>query len=403
MNGFTEDLVTNYPPATRGKLVVWGLLGAFPFGGMTWQALHHVAGLRRLGFDVWYVEDSDRPVRDAETWAPIWDCVANVKFLARYMDKIGLGDRWVFRVPGDAEQCYGALDVTGLSRLYREADAVLNVCGAQEWLPKHEQIQCLVYLETDPVEKQVQVAEGDQQVISMLDKYDYLFTYGENFGATDCKVPIVRYRWYPTRPPVCIDWWHTSNTQQENAPISTVMVWGHGHKNVVWNGEIWRWSKNYEFRRFVTLPLRVSTPFEVAVWGMRELDENLLRSHKWRIRSSSELNEPGTYRDYIRGSLAEFTACKEQVVKPRPGWFSDRSACYLAAGKPVVLQDTGFSNVLPTGEGLFSFATEDEAVSAIETITADYEKHSKAAAEIANQYFAAERVLGALLGTIGLM
>lgn len=396
-------LSSKYPPANRGRIVIWGLLASSPFGGMIWQVLHHIVGLRRLGFDVWYVEDSNRLLYDPVTYWPTSEYSANVKCLSQQMESVGLRDRWIFRAPGVWDSCMGATDLSGLTNLYREADVVFNLCGAQELRPNHNVIRCLIYLQTDPVADQVSVANGDLKKIQELDAYDYLFTYGENLGAPDCLVPVERYRWYPTRPPVCLDWWSTADNPASGEALTTVANWKHTGKDVVWRGESWRWSKHHAFLRFIKLPLRSTLPLELAVGAISDDDESLLRKNGWRIVPSVSVVDPSTYRDYIRGSLGEFTVAKEQVVRPRSGWFSDRSVCYLAAGRPVIMQDTGFGNSLPTGKGLFSFSTQDEALAAIEEVARDYAAHSAAAFDIAKEYFEAERVVGDICRKVGLL
>lgn len=394
-------LSTKYPLATRGKIIVWGMLASSPFGGMIWQVLHHLVGLRQLGFDVWYVEDSERLLYDPVTYWPTTEYAANVQSLSRFMESVGLGDRWVFRPPGVWDSVVGATDLAGLDRLYQEADAALNLCGAQELRNDHSSIRCLVHLETDPVEYQVAVANGDLGKIEKLDAHDYLFTYGTNLGAPDCLVPLERYRWHPTWPPVCIDWWANDSSPPSAEALTTIANWKHTDKDVVWQGKSWRWSKHHQFRRFINLPSRSTLPLELAVGKISDHDKGRLRNHGWRVVPS--LVDFGGYRDYIRGSLGEFTVAKEQYVRPRSGWFSDRSVCYLAAGRPVIMQDTGFGNIIPTGEGLFSFATEDEALAAIDAVARNYARHSAAALEVAREFFDAERVLGEILRKVGLM
>lgn len=391
-----------YPLARRGTLIVWGLLAAYPFGGMTWQALHYLAGLRRLGFDVWYVEDSDRTVLDPTTLSPTTNPAPNVEYLARFMEKIGLGDRWVFRLP-QTNTCRGARDVTGLAVLYEEADAVLNLCGAQELRDEHGAISTLVYIETDPVRNQVAAAKGDEATIQELSAYDYLFTYGTNLGAPDCQVPVTRYDWHSTRPPVCLDWWSAPVPSPQGAALTTVANWKHSGKDVKWQGEAWRWSKHHEFLRVLDLPSQSALPLELALGAATDAEEERLRACGWRVIPSARLADPARYRAYIRDSLGEFTVAKEQYARPRSGWFSDRSVCYLAAGRPVITQATGFEKELPTGEGLFSFATTDEAAAATDAVARDYTRHAEAAREIAHAFFDAERVLRAMLRTIELL
>jgi hypothetical protein len=348
------------------------------------------------------VEDSDRPVYDPKTFWPNEECSANITYLSQQMERIGLEDRWIFRPPGKTNHCLGATNSNGLKSLYKEADVVINLSGAQEWRPDHEAIQFLVYIDTDPVATQVAVANGKPSAIQMLDRYDYLFTYGENFGASDCLVPIKRYDWHSTRPPVCLDWWTNSRESALYSSLTTIGNWKHTGKDIVWQGETLHWSKHYEFLRFINLPSRASLPLELATIRISDDEKAQMHQHGWRIVSSINLSKPDTYRNYIMNSIGEFTVAKDQNIRLRSGWFSERSACYLAAGRPVITQDTGFGNILPTGEGLFAFSTEDEALAAIDAIARDFRRHSMAALEIAREYFDASMVLGNIMHRIGM-
>jgi hypothetical protein len=399
----------NYPPATKGKIIVWGFIASYPFGGMTWQVLHHLAGFRRLGYDVWYVEDSNNAIYDPKTWEPAWSALPNVRYLKEQMESIGLGDRWVFRPPravADSQKsnkvCLGALGLTGLSNLYKEVDVVFNLCGSHELRTDHAGIQCLVYLQTDPVVDQIRIANGDKNLIKEFDKYDFLFSYGENLGKPDCLVPVEKYVWHPTRPPVCIEWWETNGTPKRENKLTTISNWQNLKKDVVWKGETYRWRKDIEFKRFVTLPKQSAISIELALEGIKDQDAAMMRDQGWGIVSARELGNPNAYRDYIRRSAGEFTVAKDQNIRMRSGWFSDRSVCYLAAGRPVISQDTAFGKFVPTGEGLFSFNTMDEIVAAVDAIHSDYEKQSRLARQIADEYFRAEKVLGNVLDVVGL-
>jgi hypothetical protein len=397
----------------RGRLILWGMMGTLPFGGMVWQVYHYLDALRRLGFDVWYVEDSDRPVYDPVHQNPTTEYAANVALVGDYLDRIGLADRWVFRPPGVRDQCVGALDSDGLADLYRDADAAINLCGAQEPLEAHEKLRCRIYLETDPVENQVAVALGHDGVISRLDRHTHHFTYGENLGANDCPVPIERYQWKATRPPVSVDWWREASPPRDTDALTTIAKWSHQNtdiawkgydsKDVIWQGQVWRWSKHHEFLKFIDVPGRAVLPVELATGSAGPADLARLHRSGWRTRPATDLNDPEAYRAYIKQSRGEFTVAKDQYVAPRSGWFSDRSVCYLAAGRPVVTQDTGFGKFIPTGTGLFAYSTADEALAAIEAVAVDYERHSTAALEIAREYFEGERVLRRLLSSAGLL
>lgn len=392
-----------YPPATRGKVVVWGYLGSYPFGGMTWQVLHYLAGLRALGFDVWYVEDTDAEVRDPKTLWNTSDYRPNVDYLDRQMRSIGLEDRWIFRPPGVRDFCLGAADIDGLKALYRESAAVMNLCGSHELRDEHEAIDCLVYVETDPVPKQVAVASGDEKTIADLKRYSHLFTYGENLGAEDCRVPMTLLEWQRTRPPVIVDWWQSGDNRESEPAFNTITSWSKSWNDICWNDEVWRWSKHLEFRKVESLPELITEPIELAVVGMDDEEAARFRSRGWRLSSASDLSDPDAYRDYICCSRGEFTVAKEQYVVPVTGWFSDRSVCYLAAGRPVITQETGFSKYVSSGLGLLPFRSVTDAAEAIGEVASDYSRHCRAARDVANDHFAADGVLREMMSTIGLL
>ena len=397
------NLTTNYPPATRGIVVVWGLMAAYPFPGMTWHRMQYLAGIRRLGFDVWYVEDSDREVMTPGTFDHAEDFTPNINYLDRYMTAIGLGDRWIFRPPNDMTRCYGARDIQGLWRLYEEADAVINHSGAQELRPRHTVIRKLVYLETDPTELQVGIAKGEAINVRFAAAHHHHLTFGENLGQPDCLVPIERFTWLPTRPAVCVDWWETTRKPGEHAALTTVGTFRNKGKDTTWKGQRWRWSKHEEFLKFIDVATDARLPLEVAIGEITDKMLEKFVKNGWRTRPAFGLESPEAYRDYIWDSLGEFTVAKGQYVAPNTGWFSDRSATFLAAARPVITQETGFSKFIPTGEGLFGFSTRDEALAAIDAVASDYERHSKAAREIAREYFAVEKVIKRAFESIGLL
>lgn len=392
-----------YPPAKRGKIILWGLLASYPFGGMTWQVLHHLAGLRQLGFDVWYVEDSDRLVLSPNTYSPTYDYFENVKFLSKQMESIGLGNRWIFRPPTLYDKCLGARDINGLSQLYKEADAVLNLCGSQELKPEHSVIRTLVYLETDPIASQIKVANGDEETIKLLSAYDFLFTYGENLGSDDCLIPAEKFLWHKTRPPVIVGWWEGEKITLVRQVLTTVANLKQSAPDVSWQGKKLRWSKHDEFQLFLDLPCSSKLPLEIAVGGISESEISQLQEKGWKVVPAVSIADPLKYMDYIRSSLGEFTVSKEQYVHSRSGWFSDRSVCYLASGRPVITQETGFSRFIPMGKGLFSFNTLDDAIEAIDSVSQNYEHNSDSARDLAHEYFSAEKVLADVMTTVGLM
>ncbi len=393
----------SYPPATRGTIIVWGMLASLPFGGMAWQVYHYMVPLRRMGFDVWYVEESDRNVFDAsDNYNESDDYRANVALLNQYMKQVGMADRWVYGRPGRNEAYVGAADRHDLEKLYRSADAVINLCGAHDITVNSSGFRCLIYIDTDPVETQVRVALEDEVQLKKLEPYHHYFTYGTNLGAKDCDVPATRYEWIPTRPPVCMEFWQTDGPPPMQARMTTVATLKSGYKTVSWKEETWRWSKYHEFMKYIQVPDRTTLPLELALAaGVTDEELDLIHRNGWHTVSSAAFDAPLAYRQYIQQSLGEFSVAREQYVKPRSGWFSDRSVCYLAAGRPVIMQDTAFGNSIPTGEGLFAYSSIDEAQAALEAIASDYTRHSATASDIARTYFDADKVVGDMLEKAG--
>jgi hypothetical protein len=385
----------------KGRAVVFGFAFWYPLAGVTWQYLHYLLALRRLGWDAWYVEDSARWVYDPATGLETPDASANVARVAAALDAHGFAGRWAFRGCYPDGQCYG-LESHELDGLLREADVMLNVCGAQELRDEHRTAARRLYVETDPVASQVRVAHGDQATIAALEAHDVLFSFGENLGAADCGVPVERFTWLPTRQPVVTELW-AAPPPPPSAPFTTVATWRNTGKDIELGGETYYWSKDREFRKVLDLPARTpEVAVEVAIGAERDAHD-VLGHHGWRLRDAAVVSgDLGTYRSYLQGSRGEFTVAKDQNVRLRSGWFSDRSACYLAAGRPVVTQDTGFDNVLPTGKGLFSFISPDEVAAAFDAIASDYEGHCRVAAELGREYFEAERVVASLLARAGL-
>ena len=388
----------NMPPPSRGKIIVFGILFWYPLAGVTFQFLHYLLGLRRLGYDVYYVEDSGRWVYDPRLNDMTGDATPNIDAIAPVLEAHGFGGRWAFRGNYPGGRCYGMTEAE-LMQLYRDADAFLNVTAAQELRDEHLSIPRRIYVESDPFPAQVKAAQGDAGTTAMLAAHDTHFTFGESVGSADCSLPDVGIRWLPTRQPVVLDLWPE---QLPGTSYRTITTWHNKSKELTWQGETYHWTKDREFRRLIDLPTRCAEPFALAV----DVDDDTrceLRRHGWSIRSSTQLSaDVASYQSFIASSRGEFTVARDQYVRPRTGWFSDRSACYLAAGRPVVTQDTGFGLHLPTGKGLFAFTALDDVIAAITDIESDYNAHSRAAREIAAEYFAAETVLGSLMDRAGL-
>ncbi|HEV2209321.1 MAG TPA: hypothetical protein VG167_11135 [Verrucomicrobiae bacterium] len=390
------------PPRGKGRIIVFGILFWYPLAGVTYQFLHYLLALRRLGYEPYYIEDSGRWIYDPRLNDLSPDPTYNLEAVVPVLQAHGFGGSWAFRGNYPGGRCYG-LSEEKILRLYGEADAFLNVTGAQELREEHLACRRRIYVETDPVAAQIKVARGDAQTIAALAAHDTHFSFGLNFGAPDCQVPLERFRWLPSVQPVALELWQNPVPASPNgAAYNTIATWHNKGKDIIYKGETYYWSKDREFNKILDLPRRRTVPFELAV-GVPANSRRRLESHGWRLvdplRLSSDLE---TYRQFILGARGEFTVAKDQNIRLRSGWFSDRSACYLAAGRPVITQDTGFGSYLPTGKGLFAFRGLDDILAAVDAIESDYAGHCRAARAIAQEFFAAEKVLGSLLARTGL-
>jgi hypothetical protein len=390
--------------ADRGAIVVLGMMSKHPVAGVVWQTLHYLLGFERLGYRAYYVESgAHQPssmLPGADLQGDRSDAAAS--FLDRVLRPWGLGDRWAFHALHADQRCYGLAEAS-LRRLYAEACLIVNLHGATLPLPEHAATGRLVYLETDPCALQLELAEGLQRTIDFLAPHVAFFTFGENYGQPACRLPVSpRFHFEPTRQPVVLDLW-ASPEELPRQSFTTIGNWRQEWRDVAVDGETYHWSKHLEFAKVLDLPRRTGQSFELALSHASATDQRMLEDHGWCVSDALALSaDPNVYRAYVQHSLGEFTVAKDQNVRLHSGWFSDRAATYLAAGRPVVNQDTGFGNSLPTGEGLFAFTTCDEAALAVQAIAAEPLRHARAARAIAEEYFRAEVVLGRLLEAVGL-
>jgi hypothetical protein len=384
------------------RLVVLGMMGRVPFGGQTWLYLNWLRGLSGLGHDVYYVEDDTVWPYDPVANAVTDDCTYAVRHVQRSMDAIGLPGKWAFRLADRSGACWGMSDA-GLRELFGSCDALLNVVGATDLREDHLTAPLRVYVETDPVTAELRLAGGDAHTAEAFANHDVIATYGENYGAPDCGVPLNGLTYIPTRQPVDLELWPMA-FDPEARYFTTIGNYRQDGGDVEWHGSVYHWSKHHEWEKFLELPRRTSQPFELAMMPDAQADRDKLLAAGWRLVPPLEmsLDVLGAYPRFIRSSRGEFTVAKDQNVRLRSGWFSERAVCYLASGKPVVTQDTGFSNLLPTGAGLYAVDDVDQAAHAVEQINADYRANCEAARTIAAECFEAKRVAHRLLSAIGI-
>jgi hypothetical protein len=374
------------------RIIVSGLIAQYPLGGVTWDYFQYVLGLARLGHDVYYLEDTGQWPYNPHEAGVSKGCEFNVEYLSGLMARYGLAGKWAYRFPWQS-QWFGLSEVERIDVL-RTADLLVNVSGVLERPEEYRQVRRLAFIDSDPVFTQVKVARGQDDFRTLIDLHDVHFSFGERLSAA---VPDTGHRWRPTRQPVVLSEWHPETPAR--AVFTTVMNWT-SYNEVVYNGRTYG-QKDVEFMRFLELPNRVApTVLELAVnEGKTRRTPRALLAHKgWRVVDPAVVcPDLDSYRRYIEASRAEWSVAKNGYVVGQAGWFSCRSACYLAAGRPVVVQDTGFRSILPVGEGLLAFDTLEDAAAAIRDVEARYTRHAVAARAIAEKYFDASKVLTRLL------
>jgi hypothetical protein len=385
----------------KKKIVLLGLMSQMPIAGHVWLVVQYMVGLERLGYDAYYVEAHGCTPRELMRSKEEDGPARAAAFVGDVMGRLGFGERWAYHELHGRNRCFG-LTEGRLRELYASAALLINLHGGTVPRPEHTATNRLVYLGTDPVFVEVRLREQAKETIDLLAPHCAFFTWGLNYGRPDCKVPVSeRFCFRPIPPPVVPELWQTPDAGLRQT-FTTVGNWRQKHE-VRFGGEVYHWSKHYEFLKFLELPRRTGQAFELALGRYEESDRQLLEAHGWRVRRALDFStDLDAYRQYLADSRGEFTVAKDQNVRLRSGWFSERSAQYLAAGRPVITQETGFSNVLPTGEGLFAFSTLDAAAAAVESVNADYQRHCQAAAALARDYFHYDVVLRRMLDVVGL-
>jgi hypothetical protein len=376
---------------TVPSVLVAGALANKPFnGGGAWERLSWAAGLRRLGCDVWFVEQiASALVEDSP----------NHEWFRAVTRRFGF-DGHSALVADDGGRCAGIpwrqlLDIAG------SADLLVNLSGHLTLEPLFGRVRRKVYVDVDP--GFTQCWHSDSATPFTVGGHDFYYTIGENIGSPDCPIPTGGLDWRPIRQPVVLEDWPVT-TAVDRRRFTTVASWRGGYGPVILGGRTYG-LKVHEFRKVLPLPGRVAgAAFEIAldVHPADAKDSAALREHGWRLADPRAVaGTPDAFRRYVQESGAEFSVAQGIYVETSSGWFSDRTVRYLASGKPALIQDTGFGRNLPVGEGLVAFRTLDEAVAGAERILRDYEAHCRAARRIAENYFDSHKVLGRFLEEVG--
>lgn len=382
--------------------VVTGMIATYNLGGVVWDYGQYLLGLEALGFDVYYLEDTGGEAYDPRVGDYGRDYSYGVEFTRSELARLSpsLATRWhVLDMEG---QSHG-MSRADLIEVVHEADVFLNVSGAalvrQEYVPSRRK----VLIDTDPGWNHFRnyrlwdLQEKPWYGTAGWRAHDWYFTYAERMGRAGCDIPAMGVDWKATRPPVMLDRWQS---EPPATTWTTVMTWDNFRQPIEHEGKIYG-TKELEFPKVEALPGATHARLEVAT-GSNQAPVERWRSLGWSVVDSLSVSRDAqAYRRYIQQSRGEFSVAKNIYVATGSGWFSCRSACYLAAGRPVVVQDTGFSEILPTGLGLLAFRTFEEARQALESVEADYETHQEAARSLARDHLRAETVIQHLLDQIG--
>jgi hypothetical protein len=373
---------------------VSGMVAGNPgHGGAAWAILQYVLGLERLGFDVYLVE----PIRKNQI-VPSGESLAssaNAAYLAALAHDFALDRRLSLLLEGTTETA--GLPYSELRRIASTATAILNVSGMLRRAELLESIPHRVYLDLDPAFNQLWHAT--QNIDMGMGAHNHFVTVGTALGHADCAIPACGVDWITTLQPVVLDHWPTGGDVTRDAFTSIGNWRSYGsieHRGVFYG------QKAHSFRNLFDLPVRSRERFVLAMGidPAETRDLEALASNGWQLVDPAAVTAtPRQYGEFIRGSKAEIGVAKSGYVVSRSGWFSDRSACYLASGRPVLAEDTNFD--LPCGEGLFRFSTCDDALAAIDAINRDYGRHARAARAIAAEYFDSDRVLTKMLNAVG--
>ena len=385
---------SNRRAGDRLRVVVLGYIVRGPMGGMSWHHLNYVAGLVAMGHDAVFIEIGDEyeSCYDPRRHRMSNDASYGIEYASGVFARLSLGNRWAY-YDAAAKTWRGPM-AERAPEFCASADLVINVSGVNPIDPWFAEVPHRVLIDTDPAFTQIRHLT-DPAAREAAKRHTAFFSFGENIPAGTASVPDDGIPWQATRQPVALDRWPVLPGQREGK-FTTVMLW-ESYPSREHAGRFYG-MKSQSFADFVDLPARVGSIFRIAVGGTN-LPHDALSAKGWRFCNPLEVaRDPWTYQEFIGDSKAEFTVAKHGYVASRCGWFSERSACYLATGRPVVTHDTGFSDWLRGGgRGVLGFATIEEATAAIEAVNADYATHCRAAREIAETYFAAEHVLGTLI------
>jgi hypothetical protein len=375
------------------RIIVAGTIGRSGLGGQAWACLQYLLGFRALGHEVFYLEDCGQSswVYDwgKEEWTTELDYPA--AYVADCLAPFGFGEQWIYRTDAGSR---GAPLEKFIDCCRRAALLLIRGVPLWVWRKEYSWPQRRAFIDVDPGFTQISIANGDEGLAEGVARCERRFTVGQNIGEPSCIAPDAGGPWMKTLPPVFLPEWPMMQIAETH--FTSIMRW-QGFKEVT-HGEITYGQRDAEFPKFQDLPGRTAQRFRVAQMGV---DPQSLTERGWEVVPGEIISKtPQTYRDFIQQSRGELGIPKQGYVKMRGGWVSDRSVCYLASGRPVVIEDTAIAPTIPTGLGLVTFDDLESAVAAVHMVNSDYEKHQRGARKLAEEHFATEKVLPKLLDAI---
>jgi hypothetical protein len=380
-------------------IVVGGYIVAYPLGGMTWHHLNYLLGLHELGHEVWFLEDSGsysypyNPV----SWQTSVDSTYGREYLERTFAHYGLPKRYCYY--SQFEDAHYGLSKSELDGLLTRADLLLCVSGVTPIRPERPRPRSIAVIDTDPVFTQLRMMH-DVEFLNYYGQFDRVASFGRLIGTAQCPLPTHNFQWIGTNQPISLRHW--PSLAPTGAEFTTIGKWEHtSDRNLEFNGKTYRSTKASEWLKMVDLPRRTRWKMTMGMLSMpKETAEKFTRSGWNLVDAEKSTLSCQVFAEFIARSAGEFTVAKEIYAGLPSGWFSDRSSAYLATGRPVVTQASGFDQWLPTGQGLFSYETVEQAADALNEISGDYPAHCAAARRIAEKYFDSKVVLSDLLQQI---
>jgi hypothetical protein len=368
------------------KIIFSGTIGRSGLGGQAWASLQYLLGLRALGHEVWYLEDCGDTTFvwgwEKAEWNYGLDYPA--AFVNSCFAPFGFGDRWIYRTDAGSR----GMPLEKFREICAGADLlILRAVPLWVWRAEYDLPRRRAFIDVDPGFTQIAIANGDQGIADGVARCERRFTVAQHLGAAGCLIPQNGGPWLKTLPPVFLPEWPVA---ESSAAHFTSLVRWQGFREASHGGKSFG-QRDQEFPKFIGLPKLTPQKFRLALMGVKPEE---LAKHGWETAPGEIISKtPASYREFIQQSRAEFGVPKHGYVAMRGGWFSDRSVCYLASGRPVVVEDTGLGDWLPLGEGVLTFYDLESARVAVEKINSNYERHRRAARALAEKYFATDRVL----------